>query len=212
MPIEWWVVLATVAGPIIAVQTQKWIERATETKRRKLYIFDTMMACRATRLADEHVKALNMIDLAFLPKGFSANKNKLVIATWRSLFGELTRGLPEDCTDQAQIRAWHERCDAFYVALLSKLSSALGYNFTDEELRRGAYYPRGHVERETAQLAILHGLRLILEGKQSLKMNITDLPGSTETADLQRRLNERMVDAYDGDGALKVRFQTSYHD
>jgi hypothetical protein len=67
MAIEWWVVLATVAGPVIAVQTQKWIERATENQNRKRLIFQVMMANRATRLSDDHVKAVNMIDLAFLP-------------------------------------------------------------------------------------------------------------------------------------------------
>jgi hypothetical protein len=208
MAIEWWVVLATLAGPVIAVQTQKWIERATETKRRKRYIFDTMMANRATRLADEHVKALNMIDIAFLPKGLSAKKNREVLAAWRSLFGELTRGMPEENTDPAQVRAWNERCDGFYVVLLSKISAALGYSFTDEELRRGVYYPRGHFERETAQLAILHGLRSILEGNESLCMRITDVPGTVETSDLQKKLSERMADAYDADGALKVRIQS----
>ena len=74
MAIEWWVVLATVAGPVIAVQTQKWIERASENRNRKRLIFEVMMANRATRLSDDHVKAVNMIDLAFLPKGIDAKK------------------------------------------------------------------------------------------------------------------------------------------
>lgn len=209
MAIEWWVVLATLAGPVIAVQTQKWVERATESRRRKRYIFETMMANRATRLADEHVKAINMIDLAFLPKGLNAKKNKEVLAAWRSLFGELTRGLHENDTDPDRIRAWTDRCDAFYVILLSKISAALGYRFTDEELRRGVYYPRGHGEREAAQLAILRGLSLILEGKESLQMRLTSAPGAAEIAELQKKLTERMVDAYDADGALKVRIKTS---
>lgn len=43
MSIEWWVVLATLAGPIVAVQTQKWIERATENRLRKYAIFNALM-------------------------------------------------------------------------------------------------------------------------------------------------------------------------
>ena len=31
MAIEWWIVGATILGPVIAVQTQKFIERATDT-------------------------------------------------------------------------------------------------------------------------------------------------------------------------------------
>lgn len=205
MAIEWWVVLATLVGPVVAVQTQKLIERTTETQRRKRYIFDVMMANRATRLADEHVKALNMIDLAFLPKGLTARKNREVLDAWRSLFGELTRGLPEGETDLAKIQAWNDRCNNFYVALLAKISKALGYDFSDEELRRGVYYPRGHDDREATNLAILNGLRLILEGKESMPMRITSAPGTAESVELQRTLSKRMVDAYDIDGALRVR-------
>jgi hypothetical protein len=208
MALEWWVVLATVAGPVIAVQTQKWIERATENRNRKRLIFSVMMANRATRLSDDHVKAVNMVDLAFLPKGIDAKKNRAVLAAWQSLFGELTRGMKEGETDPQIVQAWRGRCDEFYVVLLSKISAALGYNFTDEELRRGVYYPQGHSERENAQFAILHGLRLILEGKESLQMRVTAAPGAAETADLQRKLTERMVDAYDSDGSLKVRIRS----
>jgi hypothetical protein len=115
--------------------------------------------------------------------------------------------MKEEETDPRIVQAWRGRCDEFYVALLSKISAALGYHFTDEELRRGVYYPQGHSERENAHLAILHGLRLILEGKESLQMRLTAAPGATETADLQRKLTERMVDAYDPDGSLKVRIR-----
>ena len=31
MAIEWWIVLATLGGPVLAVQTQKFIERAVKT-------------------------------------------------------------------------------------------------------------------------------------------------------------------------------------
>jgi hypothetical protein len=39
MNVEWWVVVVTLAGPVIAVQTQEWIEKATETRRRRSQIF-----------------------------------------------------------------------------------------------------------------------------------------------------------------------------
>jgi hypothetical protein len=204
MPIEWWVVLATLAGPIVAVQTQKWIERATEKRRRKNAIFNALMANRATRLADDYVKALNLIDIEFLPGSIRPARHRAVINAWRALFGELQNGLREGETD-AQISAWHQRCDDRLVELLAAMSAALGYSFSQEELRRGIYYPRGHVEREQAQLAILNGVRQIVEGRQSLPMKITEAPASPELAKLQSQLTEKMVTAYGDDGALKVR-------
>ena len=84
------------------------------------------------------------------------------------------------------------------------MSAALGYSFTDEELRRGIYYPRGHNERETAQLVIMHNLKSLLEGKSALNMRVTELPGSPEAAALQTQLLGNLSRTYTEEGALKV--------
>ena len=68
MTIEWWIVLATLGGPVLAVQTQKFIERAGENRRQKLAIFATLMANRATRLNDDYIRALNSFELRFLTR------------------------------------------------------------------------------------------------------------------------------------------------
>lgn len=46
---------ATVAGPVIAVQVQKWIERARADHESRVRIFKTLMMTRATRLAPDHI-------------------------------------------------------------------------------------------------------------------------------------------------------------
>jgi hypothetical protein len=94
------------------------------------------------------------------------------------------------------------------VGLLSAMSRALGYDFSDEELRRGIYYPKGHGDREQTQQAILTGLGRILRGEDSFRMKITEAPGSAEAAKLQAQLTEKMVTAYDAGGALRVRILT----
>ncbi|MCK1299723.1 MULTISPECIES: DUF6680 family protein [unclassified Bradyrhizobium] len=108
MAIEWWVVLATLLGPVVAVQTQKWIERASERGRRRQWIFTALMANRATRLSDEYVRALNLIDLEFSPKRFGGAADRRVINAWRALFGELGDGPPDDNQDLNLARAWNE--------------------------------------------------------------------------------------------------------
>jgi hypothetical protein len=62
---DWLLILATIAGPILAVQAHKWVERLREGRNRKLRLFERLMATRAARLSAEHVQALNMIDLVF---------------------------------------------------------------------------------------------------------------------------------------------------
>ncbi len=66
MTIEWWIVLATLGGPVLAVQTQKFIERASENRRQKLAIFAALMANRATRLNDDYIRALALLVAAEL--------------------------------------------------------------------------------------------------------------------------------------------------
>ena len=58
-------IFAILAGPVLAVQAQKWIENVREKKNRKLHIFRTLMATRAAKVSAEHVRVLNMIDIKF---------------------------------------------------------------------------------------------------------------------------------------------------
>ena len=135
---------------------------------------------------------------------FHLKKIRAVASAWQDLFGELTRGLKEGETDPILVNAWLGRCNEFYVKLEGAMAMALGFRFTDEELRRGIYYPRGHNEREMAQLAILHNLKRLLGGETAINMKVTEFPGSPEAAAAQAALTEKMTRAYTEDGALKI--------
>ena len=196
---------ATIAGPILAVQAQKWVERAGERRRQKIAIFSTIMTNRATRVSDDNVKALNAIDLAFRAGRLPSNKDRAVREAWRSLFGELTQGLVGvDERNQDNINRWNDRVNDFYVQLERAMARALGYKFTDEELRRGIYYPRHHNEREQAQLAILHNLKLLLGGETAINMRVKELPVTAEAAATEEALQRKLMAAYADDGSLKI--------
>src|SRR4051812_16177494 len=61
-----WTVIATLVGPIAAVQAQKWIERYQERQRQRQWIFYTLMATRQHgKLQANHVEALNAIDIVY---------------------------------------------------------------------------------------------------------------------------------------------------
>ncbi len=193
---------ATVAGPILAVQAQKWIERAGERRKARRAVFHALMSNRATRLHDDFVRALNLIDLEF-SSGKSA-KDKAVINNWRALFGEYHQA-PPDSAPIEEMRAWNERISDRLVSLLSAMATALGYDFSEEQLRRGIYYPKGRLDLEQTQLAILGGLRQILEGKTSLPMKLTEAPSSAELVESQIAMMKKSANAYAEDGALRVR-------
>jgi uncharacterized protein DUF6680 len=203
MALEWWIVGATILGPVVAVQTQKFVERATENRRRQKMIFTALMANRATRLNDDYVRALNLIDIEFLPGRWQPENNRKVIEAWRTLFGELHN--PPEPDEPIANRAWNQRCDDRLVGLLSAMSRALGHRYTDEELRRGIYYPRGKFEIEQVQVGVLHGARAVLEGKAALQMRITEIPVNPETAAAQAAVLGKLATAYTNEGELRVR-------
>jgi hypothetical protein len=92
-----------------------------------------------------------------------------------------------------------------FTDMMFKMSEFLGYDFDRVRIMRGAYYPRGNGEQEIRQRCINIGLEALLYGHAALPMKITEIPTSEETSALQATLNEKMVNAYGDDGALRVR-------
>lgn len=62
---DYLIVIATVMGPILAVQAQKRVEVWNEKRNRKLRIFYNLMATRGARISERHVEALNSIQLEY---------------------------------------------------------------------------------------------------------------------------------------------------
>jgi hypothetical protein len=182
---DWLIILATACGPILAVQAQKWIERARARRETRKSIFYQLMAYRATPLAPERIRALNMIDLEFRPGwfGYQSAKDKAVTTAWENLLDKLNDGPGgQNVTD---LRAWNQLCDNLSVDLLFALSTALGFHFSKVELKRGIYYPQGHFTKEALQDFISENLAKLLAGDKALKMEVTSFPYSEDALKLQ---------------------------
>lgn len=203
-------ILATIVGPILAVQAQKFVERATENRRR-LGIFYTLMGTRAARVAPDHVQALNRIDLEFSGKRFfglidwQTVRERAVVEAWREHFDRLSEQSPDEKTTEpsvleAWIREWNVRCDDLFVELLHALSKCMGFKFDKVQLRRGVYWPKAHGEAETLQRMIQNNLANILAGRAALSMNVVGFPSSQEALDAQVGLQRAMLEALSGSG------------
>lgn len=80
------IVFATILGPVLAVQAQKWLERNREVKQRRAWIFRMLMATRATTLSPKHVEALNAIPIEFYGKD---KRLKAIINKWKTYLDHL---------------------------------------------------------------------------------------------------------------------------
>lgn len=162
------IVLATFAGPIVAVRATRYLDDQKEIRERKLWVFKTLMATRAYTLAASHVEALNRIDLEF--SGDSL-KEKKIIATWRQyldLLGDKSLS-PEQ---------WGVRRVDLLVELLHTMGAALGYEFDKTQIKNGTYAPVAHSRTEEEYEAIRRLTLEILQGNRAVPVSVNSLNDS----------------------------------
>jgi hypothetical protein len=158
------------------------------------------MATRATRLANNHVEALNAIELVFDPK---KRREKAVIDALRIYYDKLNEGVG-DQADAHAIRVWTEKCQDLFIEILFAMSTALGHGFDRVQLKRGIYYPVAHGEADLAQRVILQGLSKVLSGQQAIPMDVVKFPVSEEAVNLQKEVQQGLLKTFSGEGSLHV--------
>lgn len=173
---NWSVILATLLGPVLAVQAQKAIERARERRSRKSLVFHQLMSSRAARVSPEHVQALNMIDLAFYGQHIfgihrRSKSEQSVIAAWREYHDHLNTKVVDDA-----LRIWHINGDELFINMLFAMAGDVGYKFDRVQLKKGSYSPIAHGELEDQQSALRKLAIDVLAGNTPLKMEVTSLP------------------------------------
>lgn len=165
---DWVTISAIIIGPILAIQAQKFIESARYKKLRRLNLFHTLMSTRATRVSNEHVAALNMIDIEFYGRKlfghrFQTPKEKSITNAWKNYNDQLnTRYTPE------QFAMWADKGDELFTTLLYKMSNTLGYDFDEVQLKRDCYRPVAHGNLEEEQHKLRTALIEVMEGRKPL--------------------------------------------
>ena len=170
--IEWLTIIAVLAGPVLAVQAQKFIERRGAKKQRKIQIFKTLMGTRGTVLSPLHVEALNLIDVEFTDRN---STDRRVLNAWALYRDHLARKT-DDRYDPQSVSAWFDKSQELLTRLLYEMGQALGYQFDEVHIKRGAYVPQAHFFIEEEQNFIRRELVRILKGETAFPMKVTDFP------------------------------------
>lgn len=172
-PLQFWLnIFAVIAGPILAVQAQKWIERRREDRIRKVFLFRELMATRAARLSQRHVEALNLIDLEYPG---NKRKDKPVHEAWRSYLDAL--GIPNTPDNPANQQLIFERRNRSFTELMYQMSKRLGFPFDRVAIERNVYAPIAHGKLEDDQELIRRGVVELLTGKRALSTISWLMPG-----------------------------------
>ena len=197
------IILAILAAPWIAIYIQRRLDAARESRNRKHMIFRTLMATRAARVSNDHVSALNMIDLEFYGKRRGGRRrqsaeDRAVTEAWRIYLDSLDYGSADD---DAILAARIERSGEKFVDLLFAMSRALGYDFDRVLLRKGVYTPEAHGTVQQQQTEILAGLASLVKGEAAIPI----LPiVSEDTEKAQKRLRKLLDECLSGKRSLSV--------
>lgn len=190
-------VIAVIVAPVLAIEVQRRLHLYAEKRERKVWIFKTLMATRASRISTEHVTALNMIEVEFHG---SEKENKEVVYAWRSYLDHLNTPGPAD----DPLGTWHRRSEELFVSLLFKMATALNYNFDEVLLKKGFYAPKGQGDLKDDQFLIRKGLVALLTRKSGIRMDVDSFPYPEEEAKEQQAIRQLCAEWFEGKRAIHV--------
>ena len=184
---DWVIAGCTLAGPVLAVQAQKWVEGFREKRARRLTVFRTLMATRARNLSSDHVEALNAVPIDFY-------KDKKIMDAWEEYFMHLSTSLATPNP------TWGPKRIDLFVKLLALIGTRVGYEFNVAQMNR-IYFPNAHSELDEQQDFVRKSVVGLFKGEIPLPVEIKATP---EAFALQNKLTAAMARAYNEDGSLRV--------
>jgi hypothetical protein len=206
-PSDWVLAFSALAGPVLAVQAQKWVERWRERAGRKILIFQTLMTTRSwsSRLTLEHSNALNMIDLVFYGRRrwgrARPTKTELAVTdAWITYRTHLNSAVP---TEAAAGGVWTGTSNELFSNLLVALAVDVGYDFEREQLSGSVYQPSAQGNSVFELTQIRHALLDLLNGHRNLNLDVKAFPAPNEGNKILEA-NTRLSAALEG-GHLKVK-------
>ena len=156
------IIIATLAGPIVAVQLTRFLDDRAQKVARRANTFRTLMATRGATISPEHVGALNTAEVDFYGVPQVEQALEAYIAHLNTATGP-TEG-------EAQV--WVNKQRDLLAVLLGKMAVTLKITKSEIHIRQGGYYPKGWADRETRQNAAQAWIIKLSEGNATLPVKI----------------------------------------
>ena len=194
-------IVAIIAGPILAIQVEKFLERRREDRNRRIAVFKTLMVTRGMVLSPKHIEALNAIDIEFSSDN---DKDKKVRESWKAYLDQLGH-YPKDGTEDEKKR-WGDKNSELLVELLSVMCDAVGYHFDKTHIKRAAYVPERFFNVEFEQDFLRRSFVELFSGQKKFPIEFHIPPGkeSPPPDENQEKLQQLMIEYYEGNKPLRV--------
>lgn len=161
---EWLTIAAIVLGPIFAVATQLWMQARKAKRDNKVWVFNQLMAHRATPINVNFVQAFNLIDAVFYDNAEVRNK--------RHEFLNVATGAANRDLTSAELG----KLEDLVAEMLAKMGQELGYSFDHTQIKNTGYYPKGFVTAENAIVALRDKCIAVLDGKAPIAVIVKEEP------------------------------------
>lgn len=189
------IIFATLLGPILAVQIQKWLEEYRAERDRRTKLFQVLMATRSALLSPAHVEALNAIPIEFYGK--SDNLKDIVDAYKLYVDHHIERGIIFDV-------AWADKRQELHVDLLFKIANNLGYKFSRVQLKSEWYNPKYFAQVDDESNAIRAGMAKLLSGEIALPLDVKSFPNDEAAFEEQAEIRKLLLEWLKGQASLKI--------
>jgi len=184
---DWLTIIAILVAPWVALWIQAKLDERKDIKNRRLDIFKTLMATRASPLSVEHIKALNMIDIEF----YAGKKYRLVRRLWRKYLH--ARVVKYSVQNEAEKVQFNKDCEETLTGLLVAMGDSLGYDFDETHIRESIYKPQAHVNEENYQFFMKAKLVELFSGTFHLPMDVKSLPVTQDEIEEQKQLRSLAI-------------------
>ena len=161
----WAIVLATFAGPVIAILVSMWLtsrnERRGQLRNRRFNIFRTLLATRGQAITQDHVAALNLVEVDY----YGVVK---VIGAWRIYMDHLSSGPRGRRMTEAESTFFEDKRTDLLAKLLHLVAVELGFRMSDLDLKRGGYAPSGWLDRDQLDTSMKEAAVALFSGVKPL--------------------------------------------
>ena len=128
------IVTATFAGPIGAIIVAQWREAVREKRARQMKIFRTLMATRRRAVTQEHVEAINLIEVDFYG-------HRDVEVAWQNYLTHLNSWTSPQRMTLAEDRVFEQKRAEMLAKLLFPIAKNLGFTLSEIDIKNGGYAP-----------------------------------------------------------------------